>query len=455
MLTVGEIQRITKGKVVGGKSLAAVKGVSINSRTIKKGHLFIAVKGARFDGHDFIRSAIRKGAGAVVVSKRIVCSLDIAVIVVKDTTKALGQIAAWHRRQFNIPIVAITGSTGKTTTKEMVAAVLGKRFKVLKNDKTENNQFGVPLTLLKLKPSHTIAVLELGTNQPGDICTLAKIVRPTVAIFTNIGESHLERLKTQEGIFTEKAQLIKHVDPHGIIIFNGDDRYLKQIAKKRGSKKIIRFGVDQRVDCRAHYVALERNARIHFMVKRVLFTINSPAAHNLYNALAAISCGLAFKIRYNDIVAALARLRLCDGRQEIAQTGRLWLIDDTYNANPISFTSAVNTLNTLNIKGKRIVVCADMLELGARSKALHESVGKMMAQSAVDAVLTTGRYARHITRGFNCTKGGKVAVHCADLKEVHRRLKAMCHPGDAVLVKGSRGMHMERTVKFLKKYFSR
>jgi len=454
MLTVQKIKQITRGKVVQGEVSTAITGVSIDSRSVKNGNVFIAIKGERFNGHDFIRAAIRKGAVAVIVSKKIDSAGDRAIICVGDTTKALGQIAAWHRARFDIPVIAITGSTGKTTTKEMIASVLGTRFKVLKNVRTENNQYGVPLILLKLNASHQIAVLELGTNQPGDIRWLAKISRPTAAIFTNIGESHLAGLKSQGGVFREKIQLIKYMDPGGSIIFNGDDRYLKAISKKRSGQKIVRFGCGQDADYRARHMVVENNRRLQFKVGRTQFTINSPATHNVYNALAAISCGLAYKIRYNDIVAALARFKFGDARQEIKKVGRIWLIDDTYNANPISFESAINTLDALRIKGKRIVVCSDMLELGSQSKALHQSAGKMIGQSATDMVLTIGRHARHIAQTLKQSNGNIEAVHCNDLKEVHQRLKKVCRPGDAVLVKGSRGMHMERTVKFLKEKLS-
>ena len=454
MLTVREITKITKGIFVQGEISSTVTGVSIDSRKIKKGNVFIAVKGARFDGHDFIREAMRDGATAVIVSKKITCSNDIAVIRVKDTTKALGQIAAWHRKGFCIPVIAITGSAGKTTAKEMVASILRKRFKVLKNVGTENNQYGVPLTLLKLNSSHQAAVLELGTNQPGDIRRLAKITRPTMGIFTNIGESHLEKLKSPAGVLREKAQLIKYMEPGGVIILNGDDRYLATLSKKYKGQRIIRFGCSKDADHRAGQIVVRNNRCLHFKVRRHSIKINSPAIHNVYNALAAISCGLACKIRYNDIIAALSRFKFCGGRQEIRKIGRFWLIDDTYNANPVSLKSALSTLDTLRIRGKRIIVCADMLELGPRSVALHQSAGEMIGRSDADVVLTIGRHARYITQGLNRVKVNIKARHCGDLKEMQRRLKKLCCPGDAILVKGSRGMRMERIVEFLKKQFS-
>ncbi len=452
MLTIQEIKEAAKGKLICGEASKKVYYVSIDSRSIKKRSVFIAIDGQRFDGHDYLRSAINKGAIAVVVSKKVNCPKHVAVIYVKDTTKALGQIAAYYRCQFNIPIIAVTGSTGKTTTKELIASVLSTKYKVLKNNKTENNHFGVSLTLLKLNSSHQIALLELGTNQPGDIQWLAKITRPTTVVFTNIGHSHLEGLKNQRGVFREKIQLIKYMDPNGTIIANSDDDHLKTIRKKDYKQRIIRFGCGPNANPRAKKVVIQNNYRIQYKVRSRLFTIKSPAIHNVYNALAAISCGLLYKIRYNDINYALSRFQFREARQEIIKSGRFWLIDDTYNANPLSLKSAVTTLNNLHIRGKRIIVCADMLELGSRSKALHQLAGRMIANSAANAVFTVGKHARYITESLNRSNSIK-AVHCDDLNEVHRQLKSYCTPGDAVLVKGSRGMNMERTVVYFKTHF--
>lgn len=453
MLTVRELNKITNGRLVQGSETSTVNGISIDTRKIRKGNVFIAIKGERYDGHDFVGRAVRKGAAVVISSKKINCSKNTTVIRVKETTKALGQIAAAHRSKFDVPVIAITGSTGKTTTKDMIASILQKRFKVLNNTGTQNNQFGVPLTLLKLNASHDIAVLELGTNRPGDIRWLAKIVRPTICLFTNIGESHLAKLKTPSGVLREKVQLINYLAADGTIILNGDDRYLASVRKKSVKQRMIRFGCHKRADVKASQVTVLNNRHLRFKVRAHSFKINSCAVHNVYNALAAISCGLACKIRYNDIIAALSRFRFCGGRQEIKRIGRLWLIDDTYNANPISLRSAINTLETMDVKGRRIVICADMLELGSRSKALHRSAGQMIGRSNTDVVLTTGRQARFITQGCNQLKKGRRALHCRDIKEVQRRVKEICRPGDAVLVKGSRAMHMERIVAYLTKNY--
>ncbi|OGX33843.1 MAG: hypothetical protein A3C36_01505 [Omnitrophica WOR_2 bacterium RIFCSPHIGHO2_02_FULL_52_10] len=453
MLTIPEISQITKGKCLQAGKVSKVNGVSIDTRTIQKGYVYIAIKGHRLNGHAFLEAARRKGAVAAVVCEKVVCPADFAVIQVKDTTKALGLIAAWHRRQFNIPVIAVTGSTGKTTTKEMIAAVLSKRYKVLKNTKTENNQFGVPLTLLRLNPSHQIAVLELGTNRRGDIRWLAHITRPTAAVFTNIGDSHLAGLKNRRGVFTEKIQILKFMPPRGVVILNEDDAFLSTLHTQKIRQDIIGYACDAHAQYQARGISIVRNQRLDFTVGRHTFQMKNPALHNVSNALAAISCGRHFKIRYNDIRSALAGFRFSSARQEIARVGTCWLINDSYNANPLSLESAIRTLGALRIKGKRIAVVGDMLELGARSVALHQSAGRMIARSGTDIVLTTGRHARHTARAAKETGSGIRAVHCADLSGVHRWLKRVCAPGDAILVKGSRGMRLERTVDYLKKSF--
>src|SRR3989338_6862834 len=249
ILTISHIVKATQGNLLQGNPTVRIKGVSINSRTLKRGELFIAIKGENFDGHSFIQPSLEKGALALVVSqkpKKI--SSRVPVIYVKDTTIALGRIAAMYRSFFKIPVISITGRAGKTTTKEMVAAILQKKFKVLKNIKTENNHIGVPLTLLKLDQSHEVAVIECGTNRKGDIDWLGQITKPDVIIFTNIGESHLELLKTPDGVFKEKYQLTKHLHPEGYIIFNADDAYLRRLFKLKSNRNLITYALKEESD---------------------------------------------------------------------------------------------------------------------------------------------------------------------------------------------------------------
>ena len=457
ILTISHIVKATQGNLLQGNPTVRIKGVSINSRTLKRGELFIAIKGENFDGHSFIQPSLEKGALALVVSqkpKKI--SSRVPVIYVKDTTIALGRIAAMYRSFFKIPVISITGSAGKTTTKEMVAAILQKKFKVLKNIKTENNHIGVPLTLLKLDQSHEVAVIECGTNRQGDIDWLGQITKPDVIIFTNIGESHLELLKTPDGVFKEKYQLTKHLHPEGYIIFNADDAYLRRLFKLKSNRNLITYALKEESDYHASQFSLKNNQAISFNLNgNQPCVLNSASEGNLYNALAAISCGRLFKINYKDIQNALSHFRFPEGRQNIKRIGRLWIINDTYNANPVSFKNALETLYAMNVKGKRILVCADMLELGKKSLALHRSMGEMAAQLNLDLILTLGPSARIIAETARRFNQHLKTFSCDKKYQLHKKLRRSCQPEDAILIKGSRRMHMEETVDYLTKNLSK
>ena len=448
MLTIGQICKATKGKLIYGDASKLIKGFCIDSRSLKKGQAFIAIIGKNLDGHHFIKKACGAGAGALIVSKRICALPNIPVILVQDTTKALGYIARLYREQFFIPMIAVTGSVGKTTTKEMMASVLSSRFRVLKNVKTENNHFGVPLTLLRLTPSHEAAVIEFGTNQPGDIRWLAEITKPNIAVFTRIGESHLERLKTPLGVFREKYDLVKFMPSRGTIIFNADDKYLSRIPKMKTPQRKVGFSIHNKSSFQAQAITTSHN-HCQFYLKGKAYALKTPVEHNIYNALAAICCGSLFKMGYNEIKNRLWRFDACDGRQEIKRVGSLWLIDDTYNANPVSFRSAVKTLETFECRGRKIFVCADMFELGNQSKKIHQACGDFLSKSKIDVVLTFGENARFITQRLKQFNAQRQAMHCATLKAIFKRLKHMCQPEDVILIKGSRGMKMERVVAFV------
>jgi len=472
--------------LVKKKPVKTIRGVSIDSRTIQPQELFIAIKGERFDGHDYVDSAIEKQAALMIVSKKNFPSSKNSrqppMILVADTTKALGDLAHFHRQRFSIPIIAVTGSNGKTTTKEMIAAVLSARYNVLKNVATENNHIGVPMTLLRLNRSHKIAVLEFGTNQFGDIRRLAEITNPTVGLFTNIGESHLEFLKTPSGVFKEKTEMIQYMKQPAALIINRDDPHLKKILNRKFKGKIFTYGV--KIDLRhskehsdeeshrgeilrsaqndgktllrniphfqASTIKIIANTQLEFQVKRrQKFRLNTLAAHNVTNALAAIACGRLFHLSFQEIQERIANFNFPKGRQAVHRSGRFVVIDDTYNSNPVSVRSALETLTSLNTKGKKIFVCADMLELGSQSKELHAAIGKSVGQSPVDAVFTIGPFARLISQTVKKENKNLTADHFDTIEGVHNRLKEYCQMGDVILVKGSRGMRMERTVEFL------
>jgi UDP-N-acetylmuramoyl-tripeptide--D-alanyl-D-alanine ligase len=450
MFTVTEILEATKGILAQGPDKSKVTSVCIDSRIVKKEELFIAVKGDVFDGHDFIESVIAKGVRVLVLHKPVaVKDPKVSVIRVTDSTRALGDIARFHRLRFKIPVIALTGSAGKTTTKEMIAAVLSRKYKVLKNEGTQNNHIGVPLTLLKLKPVHRILVLECGTNQPGDIVWLADVARPNVGVFTNIGESHLEKLKTVSGVFKEKWALTSFMGAQDTVIINADDKFLSNQYRQKNIFKFITYGVKARARWKALNIRIHGGRYLNFQVLGKIFELNSCGVNNVYNALAAVTCGAFFKVPFKDIVQALRSFEFSQGRGQIVRLGRGWLINDSYNANPVSMRSALQTLQAIETKSQRIFVAADMLELGKQSIALHRALGRAISASGTCILITVGRLAGLMAaEAKRCNKKMQVFA-CTDVESAQKCLAKVFHNGDAVLIKGSRRMRMEQVAEFL------
>lgn len=456
MMTLTQILDAAGGILIHGRRTPQrFTGVSIDSRSLKRGNVFVAIHGKNLDGHRFIAQAVRKGASLLVVSEKISGAKDIPVVLVKDTTVALGQIAGAYRRSFDIPVIAVTGSAGKTTTKDMIAAVMGSKFMVLKNAKTLNNQYGVSLTVLGLKPAHQALVIELGTNNPGEIARLAAIAQPTVAVLTNIGEAHLEGLKNRMGVYKEKSAIFRGIGPKGRVIFNNDDPYLRKIPGERKRPRILTYGIKRKSDLRARQIRVKNNRRICFHVDGHRFILNTSAPYYVYNALAAILCGRLFRISDRDSKKALEKLTFGSHRQEMRQIGGVTVIDDTYNSNPVSVRNAIKTLDAMQAKGKKIFITADMLELGARSEPLHGEKGRWIARSSADVAITVGKFSRHAAGSIRRGNRRIGVFHHASVAGVPARLKKLCRPGDIVLVKGSRGMRMERVVEFLYRHLSK
>lgn len=450
MFSIDEILKATQGKLLQGNPQGTVKGVSIDSRAIKTNDLFIAIKGEKHDAHDFIAKVVRQGVSVLLVHRPVkVNNRKVTVIQVKDTTRALGHLARFHRLRFDIPVVGITGSAGKTTTKEMIAAVLKKKYNVLANEGTQNNHIGVPLTLFKLRRAHKVAVIEMGTNQPGDIAWLAETACPTIAVLTNIGESHLEKLKTLEGVYREKMHLAKFVSSDGYVIFNKDDIYLTDVPGERLRGRVISYAVKTKADYSAVDVRVNASLGLNFKTGKKPYFLQTFSADMAYNALAAVSCARILDVSVKDIQNAFKGFRFQRGRQEILKKHGLMIINDSYNANPVSMRSAVATLDAFPAEGKRILICADMLELGWRSKELHQKVGECVAASKVDVLMTLGDQARWILEKAHQKNRRLVAVHFNELEALKNYLSVLCGKGDVVLVKGSRRMSMENVVDFL------
>ena len=457
MFKISELIKVTSGRLVHRLRTKSVRGVSIDSRSIKKGELFIAIKGNNFDGHDFIAQAIKKGASCIIYqsglrTKDLRPSKKVTYIKVSDTVKALGDIAKFHRRKFNIPVIAITGSNGKTTAKEMLAWVLAKKFKVLKNEGTQNNHIGVPLTLLGLHPAHDLAVLELGTNHFGEIAYLAKICQPNIGIITNIAESHLENFGGLEGVLQEKYSLARYLEKPRILIINSDDVLL---AKKTSGLKnrpwVLGFALKEETDF--HASGLQGAAgKIKFSVnKDNRFILRTAAGHNIYNALAVIAAGRILGLSYADIALRLLKFNFPKGRMQLLRFKNIQLFDDTYNSNPSSLRQALDTLANYRTPGRRILVMGDMLELGSAEEEFHRQAGRHAAQIC-DILVTVGKLAKNAAQAaresgiaaqniFTCNSAldaGEVLAH-----------RVLILPQDIILVKGSRAMRMEDAFKSL------
>jgi len=438
------------GELAQGGAEADVTGVSTDSRTLRPGDLFFALAGENADGHEFAAAALASGASAAVVSRPVEASG--AVIRVPDTLVALGDLAAWHRRRFDVRVVAVTGSVGKTTTKEMIAAVLAPRFKVLKNAGNFNNEIGVPLTLFQLEPDHQILVQEMAMRLPGEIADLAEIVRPDIGVITNVGLSHIERLGSPDAIAAAKAELIEALPPDGISILNADDPYFDYLSGKSAGG-VVSFGIASG-DVRAKDVGIDSEGWPCFtvVVGQATFPVALPIVgeHNVPNALAAAAVGLCFGLPASDIAEALEGFSPPEKRANVFFARGGWKVfDDTYNASPASMASALRTLAAMN-GARKIAVLGDMLELGDHARPAHLEIGKLAAESGLSVLVTVGELARGIAAGARSAgfKGDTQQFAASD--EAAAALKDGVRPGDVVLVKGSRAMKMENIVEVLK-----
>lgn len=448
MFAVEDILKATGGSLERpGRTGKRIKGVSIDSRTVRPGEVFIAVKGGNFDGHDFLREASGKGASCIVAAsgRRAAIPAGPAVVRVNDTLKALADIAHFHRERFDIPVIAVTGSNGKTTTKEMIACVLSAGYRVLKNLGTKNNHIGMPMALLGLRASHRAAVLELGSNHPGEIAYLAAVCRPTMAVITNIGASHLENFEDLRGVLKEKMSLLEFLRRPGIALINADDRMLAAAAQKR---RVFTYGVSEDADFTAGGIKTAGRGVEFLLGRRKKFPcrLKTVGAHNVHNALAAAAAGRILGIGYRQICSRLGAFGFPPGRMKLLRKNTAFFIDDTYNSNPLSLDRAAAALGAMTGGGRKIFVMGDMLELGPASGKFHRLAG-VRAAGVCDIFVAVGRLAR--AAGGAALDSGLAAdkvFFCGDSAQAGDILRGTIRitRGDIVLVKGSRGMRMEK-----------
>jgi len=426
-----------------------VFGVSIDSRSLKVEQLFVAVKGPKFDGHDFLTPARQNGAAAALVSAHN--SKDkpglesFPLIIVPDTTAALQQLAGYYRKKFSLKMTAITGSNGKTTTKEMTALVLSQKFRVLKNQGNLNNQYGIPLSLFNIEKEHQAAVMELGMSGLGEIAALCQMVMPELGIITNAGEGHTEFLKDVQNVARAKAELLEALPDSGTAIINYDDGNLKAHAGK-AKARVLGFSIDSDSDYRAEDLDLTEQG-IKFTLKGVRFELPVLGRHNLYNALAAAAAGEVWGIDLKSAALALADFQPASMRLEIMETKKFKILSDCYNANPQSMQAALAVLKNLPAQ-RKVAILGDMKELGQISSDRHRQTGRLAAQSA-GLVLSAGSLAGEIHQGAK-EQGGE-ARHFEDTSSLSQNLPGLLLPGDLILVKASRSMHFEEVLEAIKR----
>lgn len=454
--SINDIASATNGKIIGKVSELPCFGVSIDTRKIEKGMLFVAIRGAHFDGHDFLGDAVAAGARAVVAEAGRAGSCAVPVIEVKDTVVALGEIARWWRGRFKIPCVAITGSNGKSTTKEMASAVADSLGPVLKTEGNFNNLIGLPLTVFRLSDEHRVAILEMGMNASGEIRRLTEIANPNVGLITNATAAHLEFLRTVDAVAAAKGELFDAMSSDAAAVINGEDHRVMEIGKRRPGKKII-FGMQNGFDVQFLHMEMTNldsvNLKVSVLGREHRLILPVPGAHNVMNALAALGIGIALGVDSAAAVDAIEKFRPMAMRFEQVQLANgVRVVNDSYNANPESMKAAFRAVGAAKRAGRFIAALGDMLELGEASNELHREVGEAAARMGVERLYVLGDHVADFAAGAR--RGGfdesAIMICEGGADQMARLLEREMRAGDVLLVKGSRGMRMERVVEYLK-----
>ncbi len=461
-LSIKDLLQIGGAKIVNENNIRnhRFSNVSIDSRKCASRDLFFAIRGERFNGHDFVCDVLKK-ARCAVVEKKWFDNLSSSqkrsfnnksLVTVGNTVKALGELANIFRRKFVIPVIAIGGSNGKTTTKDIVAYVLSKKFNVLKTEGNLNNELGLPLTLFRLKSDHEIAVIEVGTNHFGEIDRLCRIAEPQFGLLTNIGKEHLEFLRDLRGVAKAEGELVNYLQSkYGTMFLNADDMHLRKMAKKKNIK-VFSFGSAGKVDVKGkvkRYKSFYPEIEVKYLKKKISTQLNTIGYQSYLAALGAAAVGLYFEVQSGDVKKALNEYRLnSNKRNQLRNISGAWIIDDTYNSNPGSVKPALENLRAFRINGSKFVVLADMLELGKSSIKEHREIGKLVRKLKFENLYT---YGKDSYQTFLAAKGVKNNYHFQDKSTLSEFLKLNLKKGDAALVKGSRSMKMEEVIENLSK----
>ncbi len=463
LFTVDEVREVIGARVLAGDGAGGAKHrirrISLDTRSLRPGDFFIALRGDRFDGHEFVATALSRGAvGAIVLDSFDVSGLTVKrgskpirpiLLGVSDPLRAYQQLAAYHRSRFHIPVVAVTGSNGKTTTKEMVAGIMARRWKILKTEGNLNNRVGVPQTLLHLGDRHKAAVIEMGVDNIGQTARLCEIARPTIGIITNIGPDHLEFFGTMEVSAQAKAELLDFLPHDGTAILNADDSYYDYLAA-RARCRVVSFGFSSKADVRAMDVKSDGRQGATFRLllpgtaRSTAVHIRVQGEHNIVNALAAGAVGSALGFPGGVIAQGLSRFRPAAMRSQMIVKQGVKLIIDCYNANPASMKAAVQLLAQTGAKRKKIAVLGDMLELGPNAAQMHEEVGGFLARQGIDRLIACGVLGRSLAKGAKqAGLNPSCILEVPDARAAATAMKMLVKPGDAVLIKASRGMKLE------------
>ncbi len=449
-MTVDEIAKACGGKLLCGDPNTVITSVSTDSRKIVPGTLFVPIKGEKTDAHNFIGATFAAGAAATLTQEHNEMADSHTWISVPSTEQALQQIAAVYRKKFDIPFVGVTGSVGKTTTKEMIALALSAGLNVMKTEGNFNSQVGLPLTIFRLTAEHQAAVIEMGMSDFGEMGRLAQIAAPDYAVMTNIGISHIQQLKTQQNILSEKLHIIDRFHKGSVLFLNGDDKLLAGLQGKLDTE-IVYFGTQPWCDFRAEDIIISNNATQFALISAYgTQSVKLPVLgiHNVTNALAGLAVAHALGVSLDKAAAKLAEYQPLAMRQQIHCVNEVTIIDDSYNASPDAIKSSVDVLCSFH-DGKRVAVLADMLELGDFSQKAHFDVGVYVAKAGVNLLLTVGERAREIAKGAQSVNPELVCKIFENNEEAIAELKSSLTGGDAVLIKGSRGMRTDQIVKAL------
>ncbi len=453
MLSLDKIIEAVNGELICGSMDTRIAGVSTDSRSIREGDLFIPIVGDKFDGHDFIGVVLDKGAVAVLTSKDVEPVGGKAVIKVEDTLTALGDLARYYRAGFNIPFVGITGSVGKTSTKDMISSALSQGFNVHKTMGNFNNHIGLPLTILNLETDHEAAVIEMGMSGFGEIKYLSSIAKPDIAVITNIGLSHIEKLGSRQNILKAKMEILEGLKSDGMVILNGDDKLLYGLNDLL-SFRTVYFGMEDGLNYQACNVKTmgERGTSFEITVKNNDYKVNVPVPgiHNIYNALAAIAVGIELNMPMEKIIKGIAEFVPSKMRLNIIDSNGIKIINDAYNASPQSMEAAIDVLSDIGENGRTVAVLGDMLEMGEWAYKAHVDIGRYAFSKGIDYIFTIGENGRNIANGAleSGAQEGKVLAFDNN-NDIKSFLKGFVKNGDVILVKGSRGMKMEEIVEKL------